>query len=104
MFNTEKRKEPRHDFGLNIYDSEVNFLGLTNNLSRSGYSIKAIPNVKIGDRLDIYSETPESPEWINVKCLVKWKTEKNMGVEINMGANEEQIYSEFIQPWDEAFG
>ncbi len=104
MSDKIKRKEPRHDFGINIYDAEGNLLGQTSNLSRSGCSIKMMPKVKVEDTLDIYFEMPESPEWINVKCLVKWKTDENMGGETNMDAKGKEIYLEFIRPWDEAFG
>ncbi len=104
MSDIDKRKEPRHDFGVNLYDAEGNLLGQTNNLSRTGCSIKAIPNVKVGDILDVYFEIPDSPKWINIKCLVKWKTDENMGGELNMDAKEKEIYLEFIEPWDEAFG
>ena len=104
MSDQEKRKEPRHDFGINIYNSDGNLLGQTNNLSRTGCSFKVIEHVKVGDLLDIYFEIPDSPDWINVKCLVKWKTAENMGGEINLDAEGKQVYLEFIQPWDEAFG
>jgi len=104
MTDLGKRKEPRHDFGINIYNAEGNLLGQTNNLSRNGCSFKAIQSVKVGDLLDIFFEIPDSPEWLSVKCLVKWKANENMGGEISMDTKGKQVFLEFIQPWDEAFG